>query len=234
MKTHLPNHHSRRAGLTLIELLVIVAVVVVLVGFLLPVFTHPCEKGPITDSLSNAKQINLALRMYAGDHNGKFPVRADGKPFATGDFSNQAFEQVMPKYCTSKKIFMNKASAWCKDPAVDSGQADAFLLKRGQNDWNYVTGLADDSDKDWPLIATATKSATDLTYTDSKKAKGGLWEGKDVLIGYADGSVRPLSGKEMDRTDKTKTFPKRPDTGANIFIGTPDWLGAGRLILAPE
>lgn len=236
MKTSLPIRHSHRAGFTLIELLVLVAIIVVLVGLLRPTCTIHCGmRGRLADSLSNAKQINLALRMYAGDHDGKFPsTRADGKPSAVGDFSNQAFEQLMSKYTSTKKIFVSKSSAWCKEPVVDAEQADAFRLKRGQNDWNYVTGLTDESNEAWPLIATATKSATDLTYTNSKAAKGGIWEGKDAIIGFVDGSVRPMSGKEMDLTDKTKTFPKRKDTGTNIFIGTPEWLGTGRLILAPE
>lgn len=236
MKTHLPNHHSRSAGLTLIELLVVIAVIVLLVGLSMPIFTTPtCVKGRITDSLSNGKQVALALIMYAEDHDGRFPsTRADGKPCEAGDFSNQAFEQLMPKYSSSKLIFRNKASAWCKSPPVDAELGDAIRLNRGQNDWNYVAGLTQESKKDWPLIATATKSATDLTYTNSKKARGGVWEGRDAIVAYVDGSARPLSGKEMDCTDKTRTFPKRPDNGANIFIGTPDWLGTGRLILAPE
>ena len=236
MKTSVPLRSSRSAGLTLVELLVVIAIIVVLVGLTGPWCTISAQKkGRLTDSLSNCKQINLALRMYAGDHDGKFPVlRADGQPFASGDFSNRALVQLMPKYSTSKKIFINKASAWCKDAAADSGQADAFLLKRGQNDWNYITGLNEKSDVRWPLIVTATASASNLTYTNSLTAKGGVWGGTDVIIGFVDGSARPLSGKEMDLTDKTKTFPKRTDNGTSMFIGTPDWLGTGRLILAPE
>lgn len=236
MKTPISLRYSRSAGFTLVELLVVIAVIVVLVGLIMPSSgCGPGKKGRLTDSLSNCKQVTLALRMYAGDHDGKFPaLRADGKLFAPGDFSNQAFEQVMPKYCTSKKIFINKASAWCKDAPVDVSEADAFVLKRGQNDWNYVAGLKDDAKSGWPLIATATASATNLTYTNSKTAKGGVWGGTDVVIGFVDGSVRPLSGKEIDITEKTKTFPKRPDNGASMFIATPDWLGTGRVILAPE
>lgn len=235
MKTSIPLRSSRSAGFTFIELLVVIAISVVLVGLILPARNCGCRKGPFADSLSNCKQVTLALRMYAGDHDGKYPwLQADGKPFAPGDPSNRAFEQLMPKYCSSKKIFIQKVSAWCKDAAPDTGQADAFQLKRGQNDWNYVAGLKDDAEPGWPLIATATASATNLTYTNSKTSKGGVWGGTDAIIGFVDGSARPLSGKEMDLTDKTKTFPKRPDNGASMFIGTPDWLGTGRLILVPE
>lgn len=235
MKTPLHVCHPRIAGLTLVEVIVIALVAFVLTGFLLPLFTHHSVKGPITDSLSNCKQVTLALGMYASDHDGKYPsALADGRKLAVGDPSNRVLEQVMPKYATSKKIFINKKSAWCANPVADAGTADANVLKRGQNDWNYVTGLKDDSNPEWPLIATATASATNLTYTNSKTAKGGLWGGTDVVVGYADGSARPLSGNQMDMTDKTRTFPKRKDTGTSIFIATPDWLSAGSTVLAPE
>jgi len=43
-----------------------------------------------------------------------------------------------------------------------------------------------------------------------------------------------LSGRDIDLTDKTRTFHKRPDNGANILIPTSDWLGTGSFVLAPE
>ena len=107
-------------------------------------------------------------------------------------------------------------------------------MKRGQNDWLYVSGLKGDSDTEWPLIATATASATNLTYTNTTTAKGGVWGGTDAIVGFVDGSVRQISDSKMDTTDKTRTFPKREDTGGNIFIATPGWLGTGAVILAPE
>jgi len=238
MKT--PNQilPGRSAGITLLEVVVVIFVVVVFVGILMPPRNHATPRVGLTDSLSNAKQIGTALRMYADDHDGKFPFsRADGTPLGPGDSSNQALEQLMPAYSTSKKLFLRKTSAWCRNPAVDTQAADSALLKRGQNDWNYVVGLSAPSyfsDSRWPLIATATKSAVDLTYTNDMSAKGGVWGGTDAIIAYVDGSARRLSDGEMNLTDKTKTFPKRPDTGTSIFTATPEWLGPGTFILAPE
>ena len=198
----------------------------------------------MVESLSNAKAFTLAFRMYAEDNGGKFPsTQTDGKPLRPGDASNRAFEHLIPKYSSSKAIFINKASAWCRPPATDTGAADANKLKKGQNDWNYFVGLSssrlpDDrlgpSEPPWPLIATATASATDLTYTKDVNARGGVWGGTDAIVGYTDGSARQIYGADMNLTDPTRTFPKRPDTGASIFIATPEWLGPRCFILAPE
>lgn len=235
MKTLLYVSHSRIAGLTLVEVIVIVSIVSVLIGLTIPCTHGVNKKGLISDSMGNAKQIAVALRIYAEDNDGKFPIAlADGKKLTVGDPSNRVFEQLMPKYTTSGKIFMNKRSAWCANPATDTVADDACILKRGQNDWNYVTGLKDDADPAWPLIANATASATNLTYTNTKTAKGGVWGGTDAVVGFVDGSVRLISGTEMNSTDKTRTFPKRKDTGGNLFIATPGWLSPGCVVLVPE
>jgi hypothetical protein len=173
--------------------------------------------------------------MYAADHEGRFPfARLDGKPLGPSDASNRALEQLMPKYSTTKKIFPNKPSAWCRNPAEDSA-ADASLLKRGQNDWNYVVGLTEASDARWPLVATATISATDLTYSEDSDAKGGVWLGTDAVIVYVDGSARlERCDGSVNVAGKTQTFVKRPGTEANILTVTPEWLGPSAFVLAPE
>ena len=241
MKTPQLRKGARSQGFTLIELLVVISIIAILAGFALPVFTSAQKKGRVTDSLSNVKQVNLALRMYAGDNDGNFPnttAPTGGTPgiaLAAGDFSNKAFENLMPKYTTSKKIFANKASAYCKTPAADTGVADANLIKKGQNDLLYISGLSDISDARWPLIATATKTAADLTYTHVTTEKGGVWGGTDAVLGFCDGSARPVSGKEMDTTTPTATFVKSPeDNKSNIFTGSATWLGTSVLVLIPE
>ncbi len=232
---------ARTQGFTLIELLVVISIIAILAGFALPVFTSAQKKGRITDSLSNCKQVNLALRMYSGDNDGQFPnttVSTDGKAgtlLGAGDFSNKAFENLMPKYTTSKKIFGNKGSAYCKAPATDQGVTDSNKILRGQNDWLYLLGLSDTSDARWPLIGTATKSASELTYAKLSTEKGGVWGGTDAVIGFCDGSARPVSGKEMDLTKDTATFVKSPIKDSdNIFTGTDEWLGKDTKVLAPE
>ena len=243
MKTPNPASRAHRGGFTLIELLVVISIIAILAGFAMPVFTAAQKKGRLTDSLSNCKQVIYALKMYANDNEGTFPATdktaagdasATPTPLKEGDFSNKAFENLMPKYSTSKKIFANKGSAYCKNPIPDTTAADSNLIKKGQNDWLYVLGLNDTSDARWPLIATATKSASDLTYTSITTERGGVWAGTDAIIGYCDGSVKSPGEKDMHTATATATYVKSPVDQKNILTPTAEWLGTSTVILTPE
>ena len=62
----------KRMGFTLIELLVVIAIIAILAAILFPVFARVREKAHQTQCLSNLKQIAMAEKMYASDHNDSF------------------------------------------------------------------------------------------------------------------------------------------------------------------
>lgn len=61
------------AAFTLIELLVVIAIIAILAAILFPVFAQARNAARKTAALSNAKQIALALHMYAQDYDETFP-----------------------------------------------------------------------------------------------------------------------------------------------------------------
>ena len=63
----------KRKGMTLVELLIVIGIIVTLAGFLFPVFTFIRERARITYCVNNLKQVGAALHMYAQDHNGFVP-----------------------------------------------------------------------------------------------------------------------------------------------------------------
>ncbi len=63
----------KRYGFTLIELLVVIAIIAILAASLFPVFAKTREKARQASCLSNAKQIALAIIVYAQDSDGAFP-----------------------------------------------------------------------------------------------------------------------------------------------------------------
>jgi type II secretory pathway pseudopilin PulG len=64
------------AGLTLIEVLIIVAIIGILAGLLLPSFISPHRQALRTQCLANLKQLDLALLAYGHDHSDRLPRMA--------------------------------------------------------------------------------------------------------------------------------------------------------------
>src|SRR5476649_2301024 len=99
---------NKLSAFTLIELLVVISIIAILASIALPVFASVQTRGAQTKALANAKQIGLALKMYAMDNNGSFPnytLDAAGKPTTTviADNSNTAYAQLFPDYLQSEQ-----------------------------------------------------------------------------------------------------------------------------------
>ncbi len=86
----------------LIVFLLAISVIAILAGIALPVFSSVQERGALTQSLANAKQIALACKLYAMDNEGHFPASLD---------------LLVPDYVEGKSIFH---SPLAKDDAETS------------------------------------------------------------------------------------------------------------------
>lgn len=93
-----PAPRVRRAhgGFSLVELLVVVAIIAILAGLLFPVFATARRKGYEANCISNLRQIGMATNMYLEEY---------GAP-------PWWFHNLHPKQVTASDIFTCPADAW--------------------------------------------------------------------------------------------------------------------------
>jgi len=60
-------------GFTLVELLVVMSIIAVLVSIVFPVLARTKERAYLTQCTLNARQIGMAVKMYAQDYDDRFP-----------------------------------------------------------------------------------------------------------------------------------------------------------------
>ena len=75
--------NSKRA-FTLIELLVVIAIIAILAALLLPAVSRAKDAAKRTSCISNLRQVNLAIRLYADDWADSLPVLSDPNPYPNG------------------------------------------------------------------------------------------------------------------------------------------------------
>lgn len=109
-------HNVRRSieGFSLVELLVVIAVIAILAAIIFPVFSSAQEKARQGTVLSNYSRINKALAQYELDHSGHAPqvLFAYGSTGQTMDSVKSAFHTttppgLYPNYINDPTVFID-------------------------------------------------------------------------------------------------------------------------------
>ena len=214
-----------RAAFTLIELLVVISIIAILAGIAVPAFTGAMINTRLTKSMSDARQIGLALRIYSGDNDGAFP---EGKNDYNQEISNSndAFRNLIPTYLQTESIFTvatSKAGAKADNKVATASE----ILQRGENHWAYISGLNSTSNSMWPLIVDHTDGSG--FYTDKETELGGTWKGTKAIVIHADISAGTV--KLMGAGSK-RYLPRFDDRSKNA-LDLKDYMGDGAKLLEP-
>ncbi|MBS1707510.1 MAG: prepilin-type N-terminal cleavage/methylation domain-containing protein [Armatimonadetes bacterium] len=98
---------SHRQGFTLIELLVVIAIIAILAAILFPVFAQAKRAAKSAATISNQKQIGLALQMYSGDYD---DITPQFESIETGE-SGVVIQQRLYPYTRNREIIWDASQS---------------------------------------------------------------------------------------------------------------------------
>jgi prepilin-type N-terminal cleavage/methylation domain-containing protein len=171
---------SPRRAFTLIEILVVIAIISVLASILFPVFGRARASSRETSSRSNLKQIGLAVHQYAQDYDSRSPIirimwnKTQGLEKTDVLTNPQSPIVVLEPYTRSRQIFTH--------PGAVNGIKDGVGQRRADGELAYMF-------KGWDYLANHVGSQTEA----SCMAKMGLGWGS----GNGDGEYM-LNGQPID------------------------------------
>jgi prepilin-type N-terminal cleavage/methylation domain-containing protein/prepilin-type processing-associated H-X9-DG protein len=209
-----------RGGFTLIELLVVIAIIAILAGMLLPALSKAKEKGKATSCVNNLRQMAIAQRLYADDHEDRFTftfqVRGDNVLRKAWFNFLQPYQQTTNLLlCPSKtKKFKELVANYPSELADKAVSNYAMNFKLGGCDWPGVWDV-----KQWPPVKETSVRSPSQT------------------VHLTDGGTRPVNSKDPLKS-VTVSSPEKPGawiiqdpandapcTGCVTAATDPNWGG---------
>lgn len=106
------------SAFTLLECLVVIAVLCFLAAIMLPVVNRSREAANRATCQGNLREIGLALRQYAEDHNQRLPARLMGKDSGQGE--TNSWRRVIGPYLEDTSVFSCPSNEFASIIALDN------------------------------------------------------------------------------------------------------------------
>jgi prepilin-type N-terminal cleavage/methylation domain-containing protein/prepilin-type processing-associated H-X9-DG protein len=168
-------HRSHKEAFTLIELLIVTAIIAIIAAILFPVFAQARERARATTCLSNARQVGTAMLLYMQDYDEVLlfqflPTAAQPQPASPDPFLRNAdvlmWTQLIRPYLKSEQVLYcpsfdeqvwleNAAAPSCDGPWVRRLiPARSYYSHFGLAAWP-APGVLGECTAQWPRAAVA-------------------------------------------------------------------------------
>jgi type II secretion system protein G len=132
---------SKRDGFTLIEMLVVIALIGILASIAVPNFLKAKDKAKEAETKANLHVIQVALERYATDHRGSYPtylIGGDQRGWRECDAIENRAPGVQPPM--DPLMASGYLSSYPKNPFVDDGLTDIIENTGNPDDLRYGGG----------------------------------------------------------------------------------------------
>jgi prepilin-type N-terminal cleavage/methylation domain-containing protein/prepilin-type processing-associated H-X9-DG protein len=180
---------------TLIELLVVIAIIAILAAMLLPALAKAKERAYTIACVSNLRQINIGMTMYADEAHGLYPESGGTIPWGTTDPHTHAAG------------WMEQIVSYTANTNVYHCPSNRLFPPNEQSDFNYFNGAR-------AAYLTSTPLPEDDASVDTKKIQ---YASAFVLSGDTvwDSSSTPASSLDADKDDYSQNCVGGPANGIN-------------------
>ena len=208
-----------RTHFTLIELLIVIAIIAILASMLLPALSKARERAKATQCVGNVKQCTMALQLYADDYKGTL---LKAVPENLVYWTNVLYRQ---KYISTGKVFLcpkqNQKTPWKDNPdALYTYGLNRDILQNSDtphivDNAGYYVNIYSSIPKKSPSIVWLTgdslyvpsdktkmspsvvKGHAVLSWNTGKEGSVSIRHSNQANLGFLDGGIRPIGGEQM-------------------------------------
>ena len=166
-----PKNGMSRPHFTLIELLIVIAIIAILAGMLLPALGSARERARTAQCTSNIRQIGAALYMYFGDFQDYFPPSS---PQAAMEPAFRSYTGVDPERYSSSKNYSDHQIWACPSDRYRMEQCSKAGFIAGSYAQNYYMRSNDDAASHNYTRLTRIKSPSNKIYSTDAGYYNGL------------------------------------------------------------